>query len=182
MVLSFRVNIPMIMAIEERTDSITILEELLPNTKLDKFYVSDITDYKQIKSGEIIPDIGMKMIDFTSNHINNVVTSAIKINPESKVKSVVIKLVDNKNSDLIATTLQNVLKSLPTIQPEVIQIVFNYVLSKTSILTPDYSYDGPLTWSMCVYYTTNTTNTTNNNTTNNNTNTYYTKNNLDPNL
>jgi hypothetical protein len=182
MVLSLRVNVPMQLAIVESSGSITILEELLPITSLDKFYVSDITNYNQIKSGEIIPDIGMKMIDFTSNHITNVVTSSIKINPDSKVKSVIIKLVDNANSDIINLSLQNALKTLPEIQPEVIQIVLNFILSDKTIRTDDYSYEGPLTWSMCVYYNTTNNNTTTNNYTNNYTNTYYTKNNLEPNL
>jgi hypothetical protein len=166
MVLSLRVNIPMQLAIVESSGSITILEELLPNTSLDKFYVSDITNYEIIKSGEIIPDIGMKMIDFTSNHITSIVMNSININPDSKVKSVVIKLVDNANSDIINLSLQNALKTLPEIQPEVIQIVLNFILSETPITTSDYSYDGPLSWTMAINYTKTSTSDNINNFTN----------------
>ena len=172
MVLSLRVNIPLQLGIVESSGSITILEELLLPVDLDKSYDKVITDYEKIKSGEIVEDIGLKMINFTSNYITSVVTRAIIFQKDSKVKSVVIRLVDNQNSELIAKSLEDVLKTLPDIQPDVIQIVFNYVLSKTSILTPDYSYDGPLSWTMAINYTNGTTNGPTN----------YTKNNLNPDI
>ena len=153
MVLSIFVNIPLQLGIEERNDDITVKQELVPSSELDHVYEDFMSDYADFKSGSILPGIGVKMIDFTENHITTVVTNGIVYLPGSKVKSIAIRLVDNSNSDIINSALPNVLKGLPDEQPQVVQIILNFVLSDKSISTPDYYYTGPLTWTMGINYT-----------------------------
>ena len=148
---SIRVNIPMPLAIVESSGGIEILTELLQETELNKIY-TEVDDYTKIKSGAIIPDIGLKIIDFTSNYITNDVLSRIKYNTTGNVKSVIIRPVDNSNMNYANESLQRVLRSLPMTQPDTIQIVLNFILSETPIVTQDYSYKGPLAWTMGIKY------------------------------
>ena len=151
---SIRVNIPMQLAIVESSGGIEILSELLQETELNKIY-TEVGDYTKIKSGDIIPEIGLKIIDFTSNYITNDVSSKIKYNTGSNVKSVIIRPVDNSNMNYANESLQRALSSLPAIQPDTIQIVLNFILSETPIVTSDYSYNGKLNWTMGINYNMN---------------------------
>ena len=147
---SIRVNIPMQLAIVESSGGIEILTELLQETELNKIY-TEVGDYTKIKSGAIIPEIGLKIIDFTSNYITNDVLSSIKYLSDN-VKSVIIRPVDNSNMNYANESLQRALSSLPAIQPDTIQIVLNFILSETPIVTQDYYYNGPLAWTMGINY------------------------------
>ncbi len=145
--VSLRVNIPVLLAVEEHAGEITVLNTLVPDTKLDAHSNVVLDNYEMLTSGAIYETVGTKMTDFASNQITDYVSRALVYKPGTKVKSVVIKIMDDDNISAINAALANV--QLPALQPDVVQLVFTFVLSNEPIYTPDYSYvDGKRTWTM----------------------------------
>lgn len=146
-VVSLRVNVPVLLAVEEHSGDIIVLNTLVPDTLLDSHSNIVLDNYEMLTSGVIYETVGTQMTTFAANQITDYVSRAIVYKPGTKVKSVAIKIMDDDNISAINAALANV--KLPTVQPDVVQLVFTFVLSDEPIDTPDYSYvDGKRTWTM----------------------------------
>ena len=151
-IVSLRVNIPVLLAVEEHAGEITVLNTLVPDTDLDKNSKVVLNNYEMLTSGAIYEEIGTKMTEFASNQITDYVSRALVYKPGTNVKSVVIKIIDDANVSAINAALTSV--QLPAVQPDVVQLVFTFVLSDEPIDTPDYSYlDGKRKWTMGISLT-----------------------------
>lgn len=151
-IVSLRVNIPVLLAVEEHTGEIAVLNTLVPDAQLDAHSNIVLNNYEMLTSGAIYETVGTKMTDFASNQITDYVSRTLVYKPGTNVKSVVIKIIDDANVSAINDALANV--QLPTVQPDVVQLVFTFVLSDEPIDTPDYSYvDKKRTWTMGINLT-----------------------------
>jgi hypothetical protein len=146
-VISLRVNVPVLLAVEEHSGDIIVLNTLVPDTLLDSHSNIVLDNYEMLTSGVIYETVGTQMTTFAANQITDYVSRAIVYKPGTKVKSVAIKIMDDDNISAINAALANV--QLPAVQPDVVQLVFTFVLSNEPIDTSDYSYvDGKRTWTM----------------------------------
>ena len=152
-VISLRVLVPVLLAVEEHSGDITVLNTLVPDAILDAHSTVVLNNYEMLTSGAIYDTVGTQMTDFATNQITNQVSASLVYKPGSAVKSVVIRIMDDDNVSAINTALAGIGAQLPTVQPDVVQLVFSFVLSDGKIDTPDYSYDGKLTWTMGINLT-----------------------------
>ena len=151
-VISLRVNVPVLLAVEEHSGDIIVLNTLVPDTLLDSHSNVVLNNYEMLTSGVIYETVGTQMTTFAANQITDYVSRTIVYKQGTKVKSVVIKIMDDDNISAINAALANV--QLPAVQPDVVQLVFTFVLSNEPIDTPDYSYeDGKRTWTMGINLT-----------------------------
>jgi hypothetical protein len=149
--VSLRVNVPLLLAVEELSGDISVFDTLVPNNLLDNNSDINLDNYEMLKSGAIYEVIGTKMTDFASKQITDYVSSKILYKKGTSVRSVVIRIVDNENAAAINTALETATAQLPVIQPDVVQFVFTFILADGIIDTSDYSYeDGKLSWTMGV--------------------------------
>lgn len=150
-VVSLQVNVPVQLGILDFSDAITISNTLVQ--EVDKKVDAIVSDYTTFKSGEFIPDVGTKMTTFTESVISNEVSSGVQIKPGSAITSVKIQIAENENTNAINDALQSALQKLPSIQPDIIQIVITFVLSTDpKIETDDYTYEGKMSWTLAVNY------------------------------
>ena len=150
-VVSLQVNVPVQLGILDFIDAITISNTLVQ--EVDHRIDAIMTDYNAFKSGDFIPDVGTKMTTFTESVISKDVSSDIRIKPGSAITSVKIQIVGNENTNAINDALQSALQKLPSVQPDIIQIVITFVLSTdTKIETDDYTYEGKMSWTLAVNY------------------------------
>lgn len=150
-VVSLQVNVPVQLGILDFSDAITISNTLVQ--EVDQQVDAIVSDYTAFKSGQLIPDVGTKMTTFTESIISNEVSSGVQIKPGSAITSVKIQIAENENTNAINDALQSALQKLPSIQPDIIQIVITFVLSTdTKIETDDYTYEGKMSWTLAVNY------------------------------
>lgn len=150
-VVSLQVNVPVQLGILDFSDAITVTNTLVQ--EVDKQVDAIVSDYTSFKSGEFIPDVGTKMTTFTESVISDEVSSDVQIKPGSAITSVKIQIAENENTNAINDALQSALQKLPSIQPDIIQIVITFVLSTdTKIETDDYTYEGKMSWTLAVNY------------------------------
>jgi hypothetical protein len=150
-VVSLQVNVPVQLGILDFSDAITISNTLVQ--EVDQQVDAIVSDYTAFKSGSFIPDVGTKMTTFTESIISNEVSSGVQIKPGSAITSVKIQIAENENTNAINDALQSALQKLPSIQPDIIQIVITFVLSTDpKIETDDYTYEGKMSWTLAVNY------------------------------
>ena len=76
-IVSLRVNIPVLLAVEEHAGEITVLNTLVPDTDLDAHSKVVLNNYEMLTSGAIYEEIGTKMTEFASNQITDYVSRAL---------------------------------------------------------------------------------------------------------
>lgn len=151
--VSLHVNVPVQLGIVELNDTITVSNIITPPHIFDSFRQESIFDYEAFKSGIAIANIGNIMTRFTTDDISINVSQGLVIKAGSKLTSIKIQIADNANTTLINDALSWALSNLPSEQPDVIQLVFTFVLSNAAIDTADYSYNGKMSWTLGINYT-----------------------------
>jgi hypothetical protein len=150
-VVSLKVNVPVQLGILDFSEAITVTNTLVQ--EVDKKVDAFVSDYTSFKSGSFIPDVGTKMTTFTESVISNEVSSGVQIKPGSAITSVKIQIAENENTNAINDALQSALQKLPSVQPDIIQIVITFLLSiDQKIETDDYTYEGKMSWTLAVNY------------------------------